>query len=178
MHCFLGKTHRKLLKNGVSRILGYRAVLTTDLLLSIKEDDGLRHLAISVKLTKDQTPRVKEKLFLEKYYWRLRGVPMIVLSEKTIPEIRTWNLSFFEGSIRSNDVVRSKIDPIEFAKHFEKNWEPNHTYNEILKATCPQFKVGTSLGHNILGSAVWSRNTKIDIDVAKMSHVEQVVLKA
>lgn len=152
------------------------SVITTDLLLSFKEPDGIRLVAVSVKLEKDLTPRTLEKLLLERMYWNRRGITWILATEKNIPAIRAGNLRFFENSIRNEDALRSGVDPEDFARKFENEWAANRTYIEILRAACTAFGINSNVGHGILGSAVWQRKTRLNIDQAPIAHKSYITL--
>jgi hypothetical protein len=151
-------------------------VLTTDILLSMKEPDGVRHVAISVKPNEDLSPRTLQKLLLERLYWNRRGLTWLLVTEANIPAKRAHNLRFFESAIRHDSAARSGIDPKVFANRFEQNWAPDRTYIEILQVTCPSFDVDTNLGHFLLGAAVWRRQSGVDIDRSCLGHRSLVPL--
>lgn len=152
------------------------SVVTTDLLLSLKEPDGVRLVAVSVKLEKDLTPRTLEKLLLERMYWNRRGITWVLATDKNVPGIRTGNLRFFENSIRNQDALCSGVDPETFSRRFEQEWAPKRPYIDILRAACTEFNVDSNVGHGILGAAVWQRKTRLNIDHAPIEHKSYVAL--
>jgi hypothetical protein len=151
-------------------------VLTTDLLLDLKRPDGTELVAISVKLTKDLTPRNLEKLLLEKVYWGLRGIRWILATEKNIPKLRTSNLKFFETSLQDDRAAKAAIDPAEFSRRFEEHWMEESSFNEIMHKTIESTDVDIHTGHALLGTAVWNHRSRIDIDAARLTHRNRVVL--
>jgi len=115
-------------------------------------------------------------LLLERMYWNRRGITWILATEKNIPTIRASNLRFFENSIRNEDALRSGVDPEDFARKFENEWAANRTYIEILRAACTAFGINSNVGHGILGSAVWQRKTRLNIDQAPIAHKSYITL--
>ena len=153
------------------------AVLTTDLLLSLKEPDGIRLVAVCVKLTNDLKPRTLEKLLLERLYWNRRGIQWFLATEKNLPLVRAQNLAFFENACRNTDVERCGVPPHDFATQFEDHWASDRSYIQILRSTCDVFGLDVTLGHKIVGAAVWKRQSRIDIDSANLSHNAPVALR-
>jgi hypothetical protein len=152
------------------------SVLTTDLLLSFKEPDGVRLVAVSFKLEKDLTPRTLEKLLLERAYWNRRGITWQLVTDKTLPSIRAGNLRFFENSIRNKDALRSGVDPEAFSRRFEQVWTPDRPFIDILREASNAFAVDSNVGHGLLGAAVWQRKSRLDIDHTPIAHTSYVTL--
>lgn len=152
------------------------SVLTTDLLLSFKEPDGVRLIAVSFKLEKDLTPRTLEKLLLERAYWNRRGITWQLVTDKTLPSIRAGNLRFFENSIRNQDALRSGVDPEAFSRRFEQVWTPDRPFIDILREASNAFDVDSNVGHGLLGAAVWQRKSRLDVDHTPIAHKSYVTL--
>lgn len=152
------------------------SVLTTDLLLSFKEPDGVRLVAISFKLEKDLTRRTLEKLLLERAYWNRRGITWQLVTDKNLPSIRAGNLRFFEDSIRNQDALRSGIDPEAFSRQFELVWKPDRPFIDILWEASNTFNVDSNVGHGLLGAAVWQRKSRLNIDHTPIAHKAYVTL--
>ncbi|WP_222862090.1 TnsA endonuclease N-terminal domain-containing protein [Zoogloea oleivorans] len=153
-------------------------VLTTDLLLTLERPDGMELVAISAKLKKDLTSRNLEKLLLERLYWNRRGIRWILVTEDNIHAIRAGNLMFFETALNDERVTESGINPAEFSRRFEEHWTPSLSFNKIMSMTIDSMSVDVHTGHALLGTAVWSRDSKIDIDTKKLTHRDKVHLKA
>lgn len=153
-------------------------VVTTDLLLSMKRTDGTELLAISVKLTEDLTPRTLEKLLIERLYWNRRGIRWILATEKNIPNVRVENLQFFEMALNDDRAPKSGIDPAYFGRLFEANYKRGLCFKDILEKTSRDLSIDTQTGHALLGSAVWKRTSRIDLDAVLLDHRAPVALAA
>lgn len=151
-------------------------VITTDLLLTMKRPDGMELIAVSVKLTKDLGPRVLEKLLIERLYWNRRGIRWILATEKNIPNVRAENLQFFEMALNDDRAQKSGIDPAQFSRQFEANHTPSRCFNDVLRKTSRDMSLDIQTGHALLGTAVWKRVSRIDIDAALLDHRSPVVL--
>ncbi len=152
-------------------------VLTTDLLVTLARPDGIELVAISAKLKKDLTPRNLEKLLLERLYWNRRGIRWILATEDNIHAIRASNLMFFETALNDERATQSGINPVEFSRRFEDHWAPSLSFNEIMNLTIESMSVDVHTGHALLGSAVWNRDSRIDIDTKKLTHRDTVNFK-
>jgi hypothetical protein len=151
-------------------------VLTTDLLLSFKEPDGMRFVAVSFKPEKELTARTLEKLLLERAYWNRRGITWLLVTDKNLPSIRVGNLRFFENALRNQDALRSGIDPGAFSCQFEQEWTPDRPYIDILRQASNAFSVDSNVGHGLLGAAVWQRKSRLNIDHTPITHKSCVTL--
>jgi len=168
---------RKLgIKHPVVPFTSTPTVLTSDLVLSLKRPDGIQLLAIRVKPTHELDARSYEKLLLERLYWNRRGLTWVLASPENIPMTRALNLAFFENAIRNDDVVRSGINIAEFTECFEALWRPDRLYIDILSGASAEFAVDTTLGHNLLGAAVWQHRARLDLDQAPLRHDGVVAL--
>lgn len=145
-------------------------VMTTDLLLSLKRSDGVELVAVSAKLSKDLTDRNLEKLLLERLYWNRRGIRWILATEENIPATRASNLKFFENALNDDRGAKSGITPADFSRRFEQNWSPALSFNHVMSKTIESMGVDVHTGHTLLGQAVWSRDSRIDIDTNKLTH--------
>lgn len=147
------------------------SVLTTDLLVSVREADGIRVVAVSVKPDAELDARSLEKLLIERVYWERLGITWFLATPSSLPMTRAENLGFFEGALRSGDVATSGIEPKLLAREFERLWTPEAAYIEVLQRACQAIDLSDeSLGHRILGAAVWNRQSRIDIDSCPMNH--------
>lgn len=173
---------------GIARKLGIKhprypgtatpTVITTDLLMTMKRPDGLELIAVSVKLTEDLKPRALEKLLIERLYWNRRGIRWILATEKNIPNVRAENLQFFEMALNDDRAQKSGVDPAHFSRQFEANHTPNRCFNEVLGKTSRDLSLDIQTGHALLGTAVWKRTSRIDIDTALLDHRSPVVLSS
>jgi len=153
-------------------------VVTSDLVVTLKRLDGMKLVVISAKLTKDLTPRNLEKLLIERIYWNRRGIRWILATEKNIPNVRAKNLQFFESALKDDRGKKSGIDPAHFSWKFEEHHTPQLSFNDIMIRTIRDMDVDVHTGHTLLGTAVWNRTSRIDVDAALLSHRGPVVLTA
>lgn len=145
-------------------------VMTTDLLVSMQRIDGSELIALSVKLTKDLSPRNLEKLLIERIYWERRGIRWVLVTEKNIPKHLPENLQFFEASLHDERVQNSIITPLEFSREFEHNWVNDLSFNQILAFTSKRMNMDVATGHALLGTAVWKHQSRLDVTSSVMSH--------
>lgn len=153
-------------------------VLTTDLVLTMKRPDGMEQIAVSVKFSKDLTPRTLEKLCIERYYWNQRGIRWILATEQGISDVRAENLRFFETALNDDRATKSGIDPREFSRQFERNHAPSLRFNDVLLKTGQDFQVDIHTSHALVGTAVWRRISRIDIDAGRLHHRAPVILRS
>lgn len=153
-------------------------VLTTDLLLSLKRRDGIELIAVSVKPSSELDARSYEKLLLERLYWNRRGLTWVLASAENIPMTRAVNLAFFENALGNDEVVQARTNAVDFSGRFEAHWRPERLYIDILRDACAEFQLATNLGHNLLGSAVWKRLSRLDLDRVALRHDGAVPLQA
>jgi len=152
-------------------------VMTTDLLLTLDRPSGEQLLAISVKLAKDLTPRNLEKLLIEKVYWNQRGVKWVLITEKEISTHRVNNLCFFELSLADDCVLSSPITPEVFSRRFEANCRQGLSFNAIMAKSTRELDLDVHTGHALLGQAVWSHQSRLDIEKDTLTHRGSVFLK-
>ncbi len=145
-------------------------VVTTDLLLTLKRSDGMELVAVSAKLKKDLTKRNLEKLLLERLYWNRRGIRWILATEDNVPPIRASNLKFFETALSDDRAAHSGIDPADFSRRFEENWSSTLSFNTAMNTTINLMGLDVHTGHALLGTALWNRNSRLDIDSHKLTH--------
>jgi hypothetical protein len=150
-------------------------VMTTDLLITLKSQNGQKLIAISVKPKKDLTPVNLEKLLIEKMYWKARGVTWILVTEDELPKALTDNLHFFSSPMTRTN-IDAEINPQIFSAAFENHHTKTAFYTDILHETSQEFGIDVITGHFILSKAIWSRQSKIDIFKNKISHRENIHL--
>jgi hypothetical protein len=74
-------------------------VMTTDFLLTLKSSTGIKHVARTVKPSKElEKQRVIDKFEIERAYWEYRGVDWGVITEKEIPGGMVENMEWLHTS--------------------------------------------------------------------------------
>lgn len=69
--------------------------MTTDFVVTITDKNGVcRNIARAIKASDELSDmRVKEKLLIEKEYWRLKGCDWGIVTEKEIPHLLVDNIN-------------------------------------------------------------------------------------
>ncbi|MFO7529006.1 MAG: TnsA endonuclease N-terminal domain-containing protein [Marinobacter sp.] len=74
---------------------GYHQIMSTDLVVDLSAPTGPERFAIQVKTSSDlMDPRTVEKLEIERRYWRLKGIPWYLMTDKQMPRTVMKNLEF------------------------------------------------------------------------------------
>lgn len=72
---------------------GYHQVMSSDFVVDLSMPTGPERLAIQVKVSTDlMDPRTVEKLEIEQRYWKLKGIPWYLITEKQMPHTIMENL--------------------------------------------------------------------------------------
>ena len=137
-------------------------VLTTDLLMSLARVDGKQLVAVAVKTDDVLDDRTIEKLWLEKMYWRARGIAWVLVTRISR---RAENLAFFQRALQ----VRQRSDSedlmvLSVSAEFERHWTASVTFGQALEATATRFELAPNDAHLLLGRAVWAHQSRIDLD--------------
>lgn len=77
--------------------------MTTDLLLTMNSGD-YRHIAVSIKGSRDLSRRDKEKLLIEKTFWMRRRIPWILVFKDEISTITADNIRLAVKFYRKEDI--------------------------------------------------------------------------
>ncbi|MBQ0833833.1 TnsA endonuclease N-terminal domain-containing protein [Marinobacter sp.] len=72
---------------------GCHQIMSSDFVVDLSTHTGPQRLAIQVKVSSDlMDPRTVEKLELERRYWKLKGIPWYLITEKQMPRTIMENL--------------------------------------------------------------------------------------
>ncbi|GAB6513222.1 TPA: heteromeric transposase endonuclease subunit TnsA [Bacillus cereus] len=95
-------------------------VMTTDFLITIKDQTGTTHVARTVKPSKElENERTIEKFEIERAYWESRGIDWGIITEKEIPKSMVENVEWLHSSyLEIEDLPASTL----------------HTYSQQLKS--------------------------------------------
>jgi len=151
--------------------------MTTDMVLTVREPDGKRHVAIAVKPSNALCPRTLEKLFIEQAYWREHGIEWVLATDRDLMTNRSSNLLFFEPSIQKTAGVLDPEMAAEVARQFEAGHSTEAAYQVILARTAAALGLDRDQAHKLLGLSVWTRASRIDIDACLLAHDAPVPLK-
>lgn len=128
-------------------VSGFTHIMSTDFLVDLSTDSGPQQLAIQVKSSSDlKDIRTVEKLEIERLYWKLKGIPWKLLTEKQIPKTVVKNLDLLYSARAQTEKLEilfaSLLTYVEFlAAH------PNTKIAEIamLIDSSYSLEAGTSL---------------------------------
>jgi len=110
-------------------------VITTDLLVTMADDFGVRQVAYSIKEAKAlSNMRSLEKLEIERRYWERRGVPWYLLTNEQVKNQTSLNLAWIYNSDVTIDDSRYKEKDATIQKHLEE-LQKTRPYSPIT-ATC------------------------------------------
>ncbi|WP_085919203.1 TnsA endonuclease N-terminal domain-containing protein [Halomonas sp. CSM-2] len=72
---------------------GYPQIMSSDFVVDLSAPTGPQKIAIQVKVSSDlMDPRTVEKLEIERRYWKLKGMPWYLITEKQMPHTVMENL--------------------------------------------------------------------------------------
>ncbi|MBW4579642.1 MAG: TnsA endonuclease N-terminal domain-containing protein [Tildeniella nuda ZEHNDER 1965/U140] len=110
-------------------------ILTTDFLVSYKENGREKKIAIAIKPSSalkkwDKSCQPDEKnvlsrLELEYRYWELKKIEWKLVTERQLPEVLTYNLNFIHGDLHLEATTQNSIEELQIAvptvkEHFAK----------------------------------------------------------
>ncbi|HCL38545.1 MULTISPECIES: TnsA endonuclease N-terminal domain-containing protein [Marinobacter] len=74
-------------------VSGYHQIMSSDFLVDLSSSTGPQSMAIQVKVSSDlMDPRTVEILEIERRYWKLKGIPWYLITEKQMPATIMANL--------------------------------------------------------------------------------------
>jgi hypothetical protein len=74
-------------------------VMTTDFVLTVNIDGKEHDVARCIKpKAESERPRIREKLAIEREYWRCKGIEWKVITEESIPIVKAKNLKMLRGN--------------------------------------------------------------------------------
>ncbi|MFP5010458.1 TnsA endonuclease N-terminal domain-containing protein [Bacillus paranthracis] len=80
-------------------------VLTTDFFLTVREGNGIKYLARTIKPSSElENERIIEKFEIEREYWERKGIDWGIVTEKDIPIIITQNISWIHKSYYLDEI--------------------------------------------------------------------------
>lgn len=132
------------------RASGTPYVLTTDFMLTVRQNDKSVQIARTVKLAKDlEKTRVLEKLELEKRYWNRQNIDWRIVTELEISKVFADNVRWVHPAYRWELTKETKKDRCYYLNDILKSRlaEGKTTINTITTALdCDMgFEPGTSL---------------------------------
>ncbi|MCZ4285407.1 MULTISPECIES: TnsA endonuclease N-terminal domain-containing protein [Marinobacter] len=85
---------------------GCHQIMSTDFVVDLSAPTGPKKFAIQVKTSTDlMDPRTVEKLEIERRYWRLKGIPWYLMTDKQMPRTIMKNLEFLYSARVQNETT-------------------------------------------------------------------------
>ncbi|MEC2074817.1 TnsA endonuclease N-terminal domain-containing protein [Metabacillus fastidiosus] len=130
----------KGLKHPVDPKSNVPIVMTTDFLLTVKTDEGIKNVARTIKPSIDlERFRVLEKFEIERHYWSQRNVDWGIITEKEIPKGLVTNIEWLHSAYNFDEqfssssyaalaselkhVLQTKeVSIVEILTAFERKW--------------------------------------------------------
>ncbi len=145
--------------------------MTTDFLLTTDGTSTGSLYAIAIKpSTALSTPRVLEKLDIERRYWENRGVPWQILTERELPLVVVRNIEFLRKYVHINQRVELPADRIaEVAAWLTNSIARHDDALRTIAAHCDAamgVHPGSSLAiaYHLLATKHWHVNMTVAID--------------
>jgi hypothetical protein len=156
-------------------------VMTSDIVITLKNNQTHKNTIISVKPSKDIAPenpkarRCIEKLLIEKTYWDRRKITWKLITEQEINHTRFHNLNNFRAAVVARELDSLNVRMPAFLERFKINWKPDATLNQILDATAANIRLSTYECFMQFGRAIWERQLPVDIDSRVIRHNRPVL---
>ncbi len=130
------------------------------------------NLDIADEKRKRKILRTLQLLTIEREYWRVRGVPWYLCTERTAPMNRFRSLNLFRRSMLncSRDYLNEMVP--DFTAFVVNTWLDHEFYrlNDFLECGANRFSVSLDESFDLFGRALWTRLLPIDIDTEALHH--------
>ena len=149
-------------------------VMTTDFLITINDEQGVRDIARTIKY-KDEldNDRVREKLLIEKEYWETKNIDWKCITEENIPIalaknlllLRSWMIWVIDNRISYSELIKIKRDIYRKLNKIQFGILDNGTIN--LRKLCRKieeemnYKDGFVM--NVFKALIWTKDIEVDL---------------
>ncbi|SOC41745.1 TnsA endonuclease N-terminal domain-containing protein [Ureibacillus acetophenoni] len=147
-------------------------VMTTDFLITIKDSKGTRHVARTVKPSKDlENERIIEKFEIERTYWESRGIDWGIITDNEIPKDMVENVEWLHSSyFKIEDLPSSTLYTYaQQLKAFIKKY--NTSIIEIVTQFDQTFQLESGMGLEILKHLIARKEVPVDITKKIYTHL-------
>ena len=139
----------------------YPYVMTTDFVITTKEGIAARSIKQSTELTKT---RVREKLEIERRYWKERDVEWRIVTEKEIDFQRARNLEWVYRSWSYADMLPEGRDGSEVKSFFLGIYNNSYlSVAEIARRTEEHFSLAPGLGLTTFQHMILDKTIEVDM---------------
>ena len=102
------------IKHPADPVNRFPVVMTTDFLLTLKDEKGFKDVAVCIKTKDDfKKPRTQQKLQIEKAYWRKKGIDWCILLEDSISGPLVENLKALERLPTPDPFIKEEMSVLE-----------------------------------------------------------------
>lgn len=147
-------------------------VMTTDFFITIKDSNGTKYVARTVKPSKElENGRIIEKFEIERAYWESRGIDWGIITEKEIPKDMVENVewlhtSFFEIEDLPSSTLHTYSQQL---KSFIKKY--NTSIIEMVTKFDQTFQLESGMGLEILKHLIARKEVPVDITKKIYTHL-------
>lgn len=147
-------------------------VMTTDFVITVKDSKGTRHVARTVKPSKDlENGRVIEKFEIERAYWESRGIDWGIITEKEIPKDMVENVEWLHSSYFEIEALPASTlnTYVQQMKSFIKKYDTSII--EMVNEFDQTFQLEIGMGLEILKHLIARKDTPVDITKKIYTHL-------
>lgn len=148
-------------------------VMTTDFLISIKTSEGQKHIARTIKPSKElENARVIDKFEIERTYWESRDIDWGIVTEKDIPQTISRNVEWLHRAYYEiNDITSSTLT--EFS-HQLQHLILNNKELSVVELTAQfdrMYQLENGTGLDLLKHLIARKKLEIDITQRLHTHL-------
>lgn len=147
-------------------------VMTTDFLITIKNVEGTKHVARTVKPSKElENVRIIEKFEIERTYWENRGIDWGIITEKEIPKDMVENVEWLHSSyFEIEDFPPSTLNT--YARQLKSLIKKyNTSIIEMVTEFDQTFQLENGMGLELLKHLVAKKEVHVDITKKIYTHL-------
>jgi hypothetical protein len=153
-------------------------VMTTDFLITVSNSEGIKHVARTIKPSKElENERTIEKFEIERAFWEERGIDWGIITEKEIPKDMVENVEWLHLSYYViEDLPASTLNTYaqQLKSYMKKS---NTTIIEMVTEFDQTFQLENGMGLEILKHLIARKEVPVDITKKIYTHlwVEDVI---
>jgi hypothetical protein len=147
-------------------------VMTTDFLITISNSEGTKHIARTIKPSKElENERTIEKFEVERSYWESRGIDWGIVTEKELPRELIENVEWLHSSyFKIENLPTAALKTYaEQMKSFIKR--SNTSIIEVVTEFDQKYQLETGMGLEILKHLIARKELAVDINKKIYTHL-------
>lgn len=144
-------------------------VMTSDFLITIKDEHGKREIVRTIKPSKElENKRVIEKFEIERSYWEERGIDWGIVTEKEIPENTIENVEWLHLSYYGLQEIPTFNKYVQQLKKFIQN--DDNTIIDMVTEFDTIYHLDNGTGLEILKYLITHKMVKVNINEKIYTH--------